>query len=342
MFDDWGWKSYKKVMKEAREPTPFKSAAQKRYKRLRRKNDIYTTKGGHKRPKTGSPFTGRVKRFGTDRLRFENLQEIIDDGIDFSSLEAKEELSTALWQGGELKEEMLHRLSQLANDFMTHLNLDVNLQDVLLVGSMAGYNHSKYSDIDLHLVLDFSEISSDKDLLRKYFMLAKSKWNRSRSVMLSGHDVEIYVEDVDDERIPSATYSIKRDEWISQPSKEDLTIDYEGVTKKVNEKMSEVDELQSLYEDGEYKQAYEFGKDLRSKLRNFRQAGLDNDGEFSNENLTFKVLRRSGVFDRMNEYVKKAYIEMRSTGKLRVEPLGTAEEEREEYEAALAAEESEE
>ena len=171
--------------------------------------------------------------------------------------------------------------------------------------------------------------------------------------MLSGHDVEIYVEDVDDERIPSATYSIKRDEWISQPSKEDLTIDYEGVTKKVNEKMSEVDELQSLYEefsslleqeeeDGEYKQAYEFGKDLRSKLRNFRQAGLDNDGEFSNENLTFKVLRRSGVFDRMNEYVKKAYIEMRSTGKLRVEPLGTAEEEREEYEAALAAEESEE
>ena len=332
MFDDWGWKSYKKVMKEAREPTPFKSAAQKRYKRLRRKNDIYTTKGGHKRPKTGSPFTGRVKRFGTDRLRFENLQEIIDDGIDFSSLEAKEELSTALWQGGELKEEMLHRLSQLANDFMTHLNLDVNLQDVLLVGSMAGYNHSKYSDIDLHLVLDFSEISSDKDLLRKYFMLAKSKWNRSRSVMLSGHDVEIYVEDVDDERIPSATYSIKRDEWISQPSKEDLTIDYEGVTKKVNEKMSEVDELQSLYEDGEYKQAYEFGKDLRSKLRNFRQAGLDNDGEFSNENLTFKVLRRSGVFDRMNEYVKKAYIEMRSTGKLRVEPLGTAEEEREEYE----------
>lgn len=342
MFDDWGWKSYKKVMKEAREPTPFKSAAQKRYKRLRRKNDIYTTKGGHKRPKTGSPFTGRVKRFGTDRLRFENLQEIIDDGIDFSSLEAKEELSTALWQGGELKEEMLHRLSQLANDFMTHLNLDVNLQDVLLVGSMAGYNHSKYSDIDLHLVLDFSEISSDKDLLRKYFMLAKSKWNRSPSVMLSGHDVEIYVEDVDDERIPSATYSIKRDEWISQPSKEDLTIDYEGVTKKVNEKMSEVDELQSLYEDGEYKQAYEFGKDLRSKLRNFRQAGLDNDGEFSNENLTFKVLRRSGVFDRMNEYVKKAYIEMRSTGKLRVEPLGTAEEEREEYEAALAAEESEE
>ena len=316
MFDDWGWKSYKKVMKEAREPTPFKSAAQKRYKRLRRKNDIYTTKGGHKKPNTGSPFTGKMQRFGTDRLRFESLKEIVDDGIDFSSLEAKDELSTALWQDGQLKEEMLHRLSQLANDFMEYLKLDVDVQDVLLVGSMAGYNHSKHSDIDLHLVLDFSEISSDKDLLRKYFMLAKSKWNRSRSVMLSGHDVEIYVEDVDDERIPSATYSIKRGEWINQPSKEELTIDYEGVTKKVNEKMSEVGELHSLYEDGQYKEAFLFGKDLRAKLRNFRQAGLDDEGEYSNENLAFKVLRRSGTLDRINEYVKNSYIEMRSGDEL--------------------------
>ena len=257
-----------------------------------------------------------MQRFGTDRLRFESLKEIVDDGIDFSSLEAKDELSTALWQDGQLKEEMLHRLSQLANDFMEYLKLDVDVQDVLLVGSMAGYNHSKHSDIDLHLVLDFSEISSDKDLLRKYFMLAKSKWNRSRSVMLSGHDVEIYVEDVDDERIPSATYSIKRGEWINQPSKEELTIDYEGVTKKVNEKMSEVGELHSLYEDGQYKEAFLFGKDLRAKLRNFRQAGLDDEGEYSNENLAFKVLRRSGTLDRINEYVKNSYIEMRSGDEL--------------------------
>ena len=321
MFDDWAWRSYNRIMHEARkrkksEPTPFKSAAQKRYKRQRRKNDIYTTKGGHKKSSTGSPFTGKMKRFGTDRLRFENLQEIIDDGIDFSSLEAKEDLPTALWLGGDLKEEVQHRLTQLAHDFMEYLDLDVEIKDLLLVGSMAGYNHSKYSDIDLHIVLDFSEISADKELLRKYFMLAKSKWNRGRTVMLSGHDVEIYVEDVNDDRIPSAIYSIKMGEWVSEPSKEGLTIDYEGVTKKVNEKMDEVDELQTLYEDGEYKEAYQFGTDLRSKLRNFRQAGLDKDGEYSNENLAFKVLRRSGILDRMNEYVKNSYIEMRSDNEL--------------------------
>ena len=316
MFDDWAWRSYNRVMKEAREPTPFKSAAQKRYKRQRRKNDIYTIKGGHKKPSTGSPFTGKMKHLGTDRLRFENLQEIVDDGIDFSSLEAKESLSPALWVNGTLKEELQHRLTRVADDFLQYLDLDVKIQDLYLVGSMAAYNYSDYSDIDLHIVLDFKDISTDKELLRKYFALAKSKWNRGRTVMLSGHDVEIYVEDINDDRIPSAIYSVMRGEWISEPSKDDLTIDYEGVTKKVNEKMDEVDELQTLYENGDYKEAYQFGTKLRSKLKNFRQAGLDNDGEFSNENLAFKVLRRSGVFDRVNEYVKNSYIEMRSNNEL--------------------------
>ena len=316
MFDDWAWKSYNRVLEEARgrtkrEPTPFKSAAQKRYKRQRRKNDIYTTKGGHKRPGTGSPFTGKMKRFGTDRLRFESLQEIIDDGIDFSSLEAKEDLSPSIWEEGRLKIEVSDQLKVIAKDFIDSLKMDLVIKDILLVGSMAGYNHSKYSDLDLHLVLDFSEVSTDKELLRKYFILAKSKWNQAFEIVLYGHDVEVYVEDVDDERIPSPVYSISRDEWINEPSREGLTIDYEGVTKKVNEKMNEIDELQSFYEKGEYEDAYNLGTRLRSKMRNFRQSGLDREGEYSNENLTFKVLRRSGDLDRMNEYTKKSYIEMR-------------------------------
>ncbi len=105
--------------------------------------------------------------------------------------------------------------------------------------------------------------------------------------------------------------------------------------------MEEIDELQTLYESGEYRDAFELGKKLREKIGNFRQGGLEREGEFSNENLAFKLLRRTGELDRMNEYVKKSYIEMRSTPSIRVEPLGSAKEEREEYEAALAAEESE-
>jgi len=309
MFDDWAWKSYNRVIKEAREPTPFKSRAQKRYKKLRKKNDIYTNRGGLKNTSTGSPYTGKVKRFGTDRLRFESIEEVVDIKL-LKSLEPSENMSEVLWQDMRLREEAEDLLLQVANDFLSSLDLDVPMKDLYIVGSMASLNYSEFSDIDLHIVLDFGDISSDKDLLRKYFYLAKSKWNRTRKVMIGGHDVEIYVEDLSDERLPTATYSVMRKEWINQPSMEGLEIDYQGVTKKVTEKMSEVDELESLYEDGEYKEAYEFGTLLRQKIKRFRQAGLDKRGEYSNENLAFKLLRRSGALDRINDYVKSSYAEM--------------------------------
>jgi len=55
-----------------KEPTPFKSKAQKRYKKKRRQNDIYSTISGHKNLKSGAPFNITPQRAGTDRLRFEN------------------------------------------------------------------------------------------------------------------------------------------------------------------------------------------------------------------------------------------------------------------------------
>mgnify|MGYP003117747840 CR=1 FL=1 len=319
MFDDWAWKSYNRVLSEAkrlteREPTPFKSPAQQRYKALRKKNAV-THLGGHKDPKSsGSPFTGEVERPGTSRLRFEDLREIVDDGIDFSSLEAKDSLSPDIWENERLKPEVSERLSAVAKDFISSLKMDLEIKDVFLVGSMAGYNYSKYSDIDLHVVLDFEEISPDKELLRSYFILAKSKWNKLYDITLYGHDVEVYVEDIEDERTPSPVYSIVKEEWLSEPSREEMSIDYDGVTKKVNEKIDEVDELQALYEDGEFEDAYRLGVRLRSKMKNFRQSGLEREGEYSNENLAFKVLRRSGDLDRMNEYVKLSYIKIKSYG----------------------------
>ena len=62
------------MLKEKKEPTPFKSAAQKRYKKLRKKNDIYSQPSGHKNLSTGKPFDTKVKRAGTDNLRFEEAE----------------------------------------------------------------------------------------------------------------------------------------------------------------------------------------------------------------------------------------------------------------------------
>ena len=85
-------------MKE--EKSHLTQPAQRRYKRQRRKNDIYTTMGGHKNPKSGHPFSGKVKRFGTDPLRFEGLR------ITKSQLKQiiKEELAAVLSERQKLEE----------------------------------------------------------------------------------------------------------------------------------------------------------------------------------------------------------------------------------------------
>ena len=56
-----------------KEPSPFKSKAQKRYKGSRKKNSKMYNTAGHKNLKTGAPYTKKGKRAGTDRLRFEEV-----------------------------------------------------------------------------------------------------------------------------------------------------------------------------------------------------------------------------------------------------------------------------
>lgn len=311
MFDDWAWKSFNRVLKEAKEPTPFKSKAQKRYKALRKKNDIYTSGGGHKTPDTGSPYTGKVQRFGTDRLRFENLQEMVGE-IDLSSLQPHDELSDVLWQNGKLKDEIKLRLIEISQDFMNSMGLDANIKDIHIVGSMANYTYTDLSDIDVHIILDFSEISEDTPLVKKYFGLAKSRWNNTYGLILSGHDVEVYVEDKSDEYLQSGRYSIFLDEWIVEPNKEEIEIDFAGVRKKVEQKMEEFETLEKLFNDEQYSNAYQLGKSMKDKLADFRESGLTKEGEFSNENLAFKVLRRTGILEKINKYVKESYKAIRS------------------------------
>jgi len=93
-----------------KEKSHLTQPAQRRYKKQRRKNDIYTTMGGHKNPKSGHPFSGSMKRFGTDPLRFEGLR------ITKTQLKQiiKEELAAVLSERQELEEGWFERITGVA------------------------------------------------------------------------------------------------------------------------------------------------------------------------------------------------------------------------------------
>ncbi len=67
-------------------------------------------------------------------------------------------------------------LLRIAKEFYDGIELEnkPKIKDIVFTGSLANYNYSDYSDVDLHLLFDFGK---DKELLAQFFLLAKSKWN---------------------------------------------------------------------------------------------------------------------------------------------------------------------
>ena len=68
--------------------------------------------------------------------------------------------------------------------------------------------------------------------------------------------------------------------------------------------MNAIDDLQTNQDEKDFMKRYEA---LKNKIKKYRQTGLEDKGEFSTENLVFKVLRYSGYLEKMVE-IKNEYL----------------------------------
>ena len=304
------WKNYQRLT-EAKEQTPFKSPAQKRYKKQRRKNDIYTTKAGHKNLKVGSPFTTRTKRSGTSRLRFEGLEEAIEASA-LKSFEVHDTFDPEIWDGETLNPEVRAGLLKIAKDFLIDLPFDLEPKDITLTGSLANYNWSKYSDIDLHIIVDFTEVDENLELVREFFRQLQTNWNNRHDIIMKGYEVEIYFQDSNEPHISTGVYSIQDDDWLVKPTPEPVDIDHSNVKKKAQDISDRIDHIEKMMADEEGEEVLNSIDRLKAKIRNMRKAGLEGTGQYSVENLAFKVLRRSEELGRLSTLKAKAYDELMS------------------------------
>ena len=234
------------------------------------------------------------------------------DGI----LTINDALEPQIWQGEQLNEAVKQSLVAIAVDFFDDLGLDdtteANIEDITFTGSVANFNWTKKSDIDLHLIVDFSKIDENYDLVREYFSAKTSSWNKMHEIKILGYEVEIYVQDVDEKHISSGVYSIKNDEWIIKPVRKEPEIDAEMVMRKAQSFSDMIERAEDLYDDKKYQEAYEFSIKLAKKIKKFRQSGLEDKGEYSFENLAFKFLRNSGIIKNLFDVRNKSYDKMMS------------------------------
>ena len=236
--------------------------------------------------------------------------------IDFSSFTPQQELNPKIWPNGKINSRVRLKLLDIADDFFKTLKIGwLKPIDILLTGSMANYNWSKYSDFDLHLLLDFSDVDENVDFVHEYFTAKKKLWNEEHeNLMIYGFPVEVYVHDINENLISNGIYSLYKNKWIIEPSKDNLQSlgqDKETIKSKAIETMKKIDALYNATfdinhgSDGE-KLLAQIQK-LITIIKGIRKQSLTKGGEMAAGNIFFKILRRTGYIEKLFNAKTLAY-----------------------------------
>jgi len=219
-------------------------------------------------------------------------------------------LNPDFWQNGQFDPATRTKLLQIAHDFYADLKIDAPIVDIHLTGSMANYNWSDTSDLDVHVHVDFAEVDDNVELVQKALEGQKFIWNLRHPVLIKGHDVELYIQDKKKHTISSGIYSLLKDEWINKPVYDLPTVDMHYVADKVESYKNEIEELSNLLTADNIDDArliFDRAKVLKKKISSIRDASLRKEGEFSIENLVFKELRNQGYIGKLIKLQAKAY-----------------------------------
>jgi predicted nucleotidyltransferase len=233
-----------------------------------------------------------------------------------SSFKTRETLNPKIWVKEDSKVKMRpkvrEKLLEIANDFIESLKVDIIVTDVIMTGSLANFNWSNFSDVDLHIVANFSQFPEEQlPLYEELFALKKTIYNDKHNLMIFGYDVELYVQNEVESHFSSGVYSVLFDEWANKPKKEDIEVDTKLIEAKSKQWMEIIDGVIENAKDESVENAKKLIKKYKDKIKKYRTCGLEKEGEYSDENLVFKVLRRNGYIEKLynfeNEHIDKNY-----------------------------------
>ena len=242
--------------------------------------------------------------------------------ISFSVLivNSRNTLHPQIWINGKINSRVRTRLLDIANDFIDSLEVKwVKPSDIVFTGSLANYNWSKYSDIDVHVIIDFSKVYKKTEFVEDYFDSKRKLWNETHDTLkIYGFPVEMYVEDVDADTKSSGIYSLKTNKWIKEPKDlNDAILNQEYIKDVAAKYMTQIedieDDLKNCKDDKKLEKLGKQAKRLFDKLRDKRQKGLNTKAqEMSSGNIIWKVMRREKYIERLANIIKQTYDKMKS------------------------------
>ena len=100
-------------------------------------------------------------------------------------------LCPSIWNDAEMNAEVQKKLLDIGKRFYSYLKVDAPVIDIILTGSLANYNWTKHSDLDVHVIIDYNQVSSPK-LAFNLMQTKKALWNMLRkNVRVKSFPVEL-------------------------------------------------------------------------------------------------------------------------------------------------------
>jgi hypothetical protein len=211
----------------------------------------------------------------------------LEDAVKFH-----DKLNPRLFDGMKLRPVIKNQLQEIAKDFIEFMGIPtLAIEDVIITGSNVAYTYTPHSDIDLHLLIDFSNLPNN-EVYQELFKAKKTLYNNTYDITVRGIPVELYVQDTAQPHVSLGEYSLVQDKLTRIPTKKRANFDQVSAAAKF-ERLEELC-IEALKSDSLLKV-----KKVLDIISRYRQAGLDKHGEFGSENLAFKAIRSKGYFQRL-------------------------------------------
>ena len=221
-------------------------------------------------------------------MRLRELQE------RSSLVTVNRQLNPKIWDGDRLKPEVRAKLVEIARAFEEFVGIELEVTDYTVTGSNANYTWTDYSDLDLHLIIPGKATDEQREL----FSAKKAMWSEQHDITIKGLPVECYVQGSDEPHHSTGVYSITDDTWIVEPKKVKPKVDDASIEAKKDALLASIEHAM-LSKDLDKLRA------VKDKITQMRKAGLERAGEWSVENLVFKILRNLGLIDQITEKIRE-------------------------------------
>jgi len=216
----------------------------------------------------------------------------VEESQDYVTI--NRELNPKIWQEGRLDGKVRAKLLEIAKVFVDFVGIDLDVEDYTITGSNANYTWTDYSDLDLHVIIS----GEPTDEQRELFNAKKALWAEQHDIFIKGLPVECYVQGSKEPHHSTGVYSIVNSKWLVEPKKVKPEIDDAAIEAKK-------DAMLALIQHALLSNNLDKLRAVKDKITTMRKAGLERAGEWSVENLVFKLLRNLGLIDQITEKTRE-------------------------------------